>query len=501
VAALYFGAMLAGVVLVPLDLQMTPEVVARIAERADTRHLVVGTGKDAPDPAQLGIPDLRTRTVPAMTAPPDDPPEKDEHPFPADWEEQVAAWTRPDRETLFEIVFTSGTTGQPKGVMITHGNLLATVEASDHIIPAWQHRAVSLIPLSHLFGQLELFYALFIGGDVLYLRSRNPRVIFAAIRAHRMTTMVAVPQLLQLFWTAIEREVERQGKERAFARLRQLARRLPYPARRLLFRRVHQNFGGSLRLLISAAAFLPPALQEAWEDLGVVVMQGYGATECGFASATSFSEHLPGTVGKPYPPVSLRLAPEDQEILVGGPTVSPGYWRDADATGAAFVDGWYHTGDIGRLDPRGNLILSGRKKNIIVLPNGLNVFPEDIENALRVAGLDDVVVLETEPGRIEAVVLPPGTPVLPRGDAAAGSTASREATRTPAEEAALRTRLEAAVKAANLTLAAHQRVVGWRLWEEGDFPRTHTLKIRRDLVRAAVVRDAPLPVREEAGAR
>ena len=502
VAALYFGAMLAGVVLVPLDLQMTPEVVKRIAERADTQWLIRGTGRDAPDVAGAGLGHLQSRTVPFMAADPASPDERAELPdeeqrgdveFPAGWEAQVDAWPRPTRGDLFEIVFTSGTTGQPKGVMLTHGNVLATVQAANHIIPPWQHRAVSLLPLSHLFGQVELFYALFIAGDLLYLRSRNPRVIFAAIRDHAMTTMVIVPQLMQLFWSSIEREVERQGKARAFDRLRRIARRLPYPARRLLFRRVHAQFGGRLRLLISAAAFLPPALQEAWEDLGVVVMQGYGATECGFATATSFAEHLKGTVGKPYPPVKLRIDATDGEIVVGGPTVFGGYWRDEAATAAALDEtGAYRTGDIGTLDPHGNLILSGRKKNIIVLPSGLNVYPEDIENALRMAGITEAIVLETEPGKIEAVLLPPDVPVTTR----ASDAATAPVTRTADAEAAIRKSLEAQVRAANATLAAHQRVAGWRLWTEGDFPRTHTLKVRRDLVRAAVSAEASIPVRE-----
>ena len=390
--ALYFGAMLAGVVVVPLDLRMTPEVVIRIADRAATQWLVAGSGPDAPDPSAAGLGHLVQRSLGALTADPSGNPDDDD-PFPTDWEAQLAAWPRPMRDSLFEIVYTSGTTGQPRGVMLTHGNILSTMEATNQIIPAWHHRAVSMLPLSHLFGQLELFYALMIGGDLLYVRSRNPRVIFEAIRDHRMTTMVVVPQVLDLFWTAIMREVAKQGKTRTVERLRSVSRRLPYPARRFLFRRIHAQLGGHMRLFISAAAFLPPSLQEAWEDLGIVVMQGYGATECGFAAATSLGEHGKGTVGRSKPPVRLQLA-DDAEILVGGPQTFSGYWRDAEATAEALdAEGWYHTGDLGRMDARGNLVLGGRKKNIIVLPNGLNVIPEDIENALRVAGQRDSVVV------------------------------------------------------------------------------------------------------------
>jgi long-chain acyl-CoA synthetase len=497
--AVYFGAMRAGVAIVPIDLRMAHDTVERISASADAGWLAVGTGRDAPDPREAGLEHLPTRTIGFLTAEPAHEPASGadegglEVAFPADWERQLEAWPRPTRADLFEIIYTSGTTGQPKGVMLSHGNILATLEATNRLIPAWDHRIVSLLPLSHLFGQLELIYVLLRGAHVLYLRSRNPRVIFDALREQRVTTMVVVPQVLDLFWTAITREVEKRGQLRSFERLRGVARRLPYVLRRLLFRRLHSQLGGSLRLFVSAAAFLPPALQRAWEDVGVIVMQGYGATESGFATATSVEDHPVGSVGRSAPPTQLRLADEDGEILIGGPTVFAGYWQDPEATAAAMdADGWYQTGDVGRFDERGNLILSGRKKNIIVLPNGLNVFPEDIENALRVAGLRETVVVETAPGRIEAVVLPPDQPVMPRGDGVMPEGPERSAE----QWASLRSQVESAVKEANRALSMHQKIEAWRFWPSGDFPRTHTLKIKRDLVRAWAAADAPQPVRD-----
>jgi long-chain acyl-CoA synthetase len=192
------------------------------------------------------------------------------------------------------------------------------------------------------------------------------------------------------------------------------------------------------------------------------------------------------------PPVTIRLDPADSEILVSGPTVSPGYFDDEEATAAAFgSDGWYRTGDIGRFDDRGRLVLVGRKKNIIVLPNGLNVYPEDIENLLADQGLDQVVVLETAPGHIEAVVMPPGTtPVVAPGRGG-------QADRTQTEDEAVRARISAIVKAVNAELAPHQRLGGWRMWPEPDFPRTHMLKIKRDAIREWVGADVPLAVRED----
>jgi long-chain acyl-CoA synthetase len=487
VPALYFGAMRACVPFVPLDLRMSAGAIERIVARADAKFLVLGTGRDAPDPADARLERFPCATAEALAADPDST-------FPPDWEKQVESWPRPGREDIAEIVFTSGTTGEPKGAVLTHGNLVGDIEAAHNLIPEQEHRAVSLLPLSHLLEQVAtVYYAMSVGAYVLYIRSRNPRVIFEAIRDHRTTSLVLVPQVIDLFWAAIEKEVAARGQLKLFNRMRRIARRLPYPARRLIFRSVHRRFGGSLNLIVSAAAFLPPALQQAWEDLGVVVMQGYGATECGVASATNQRDHGLGTVGRTIKPVKVKLA-EDGEILVSGPTLFHGYWRDPVTTAASMTpDGWYRTGDIGRHDEAGHLVLMGRKKDIIVLPNGLNVYPEDIENALRTAGIRDAVVVETKPGRIEAMVLAPGDPVLPpvglRSDAPQAPKVD--------DPARLRAEIEAAVRAANQTLAVHQRVVAWRLWPDADFPRTHTLKVQRDRVRAWAVIDEPLPVREE----
>jgi long-chain acyl-CoA synthetase len=467
--AAYFGAMTAGLVLVPLDLRMAPDAIERIAKRADAKRLILGTGRDAPDLGEAGLGDFPTIRLDELTAEADDT-------FPPDWEEQLGSWPRPAATDIVELIFTSGTTGTPKGVMLAHDNVLASVKAMHHVVPPIEHRVVSLLPLSHLLEQaVALFYALDVGADILYVRSRNPRVIFEAIGRHRTTSMVVVPQILELFWAAVEREVQKSGRADSFARLRRIARHLPYALRRLMFRQVHARLGGGLRLFVCSGAFLPPALQQAWEDLGVVVVQGYGATETGFGTCTTREDHGLGTVGRAVSPVEMRLG-HDGEVQFRGPTLFKGYWHDLDSTMAAFTnDGWYRTGDIGRLDDAGRLILMGRTKDIIVLPNGLNVYPEDIENALRTAGVRDSVVVETHPGRIEAVILGPPD----AGDPAA----IKEAT-------------QRAVKAANSTLATHQRVASFRLWPEDDFPRTHTFKVKRDAVRRWTALAEPLPVRE-----
>jgi long-chain acyl-CoA synthetase len=480
--AAYFGAIRARLILVPLDLRMSSDAITGIVAKAEPSHLLLGTGRDAPDPREVGLERFPTTTVDAICTEPDET-------FPPDWDEQVADWERPKPDELWELVFTSGTTGTPKGVMLAHDNVVESIGSMHRVIPAIDHRIVSLMPLSHLLEQsVGVLYAMSVGADVLYVRSRNPRVIFDSLREQRVTSLVLVPQVLDLFWEAITREVDKSGRRAMFDRLRAIARRLPYPARRWLFRRVHAALGGELRLIVSAGAYLPPALQQSWEDIGVILIQGYGSTENGFGTCTTREDHGLGTVGRPQPPVEMRIA-EDGEILFRGPTLFKGYWRDEEATARAIdADGWYRSGDIGHLDDGGRLVLSGRTKDRIVLPNGFKVYPEDKENALRDAGIRDSVVLDTEPGRLEAIVLAPGTHGIPQGgDVPPGGT-TIAAAGTPDE---VRARIDAAVKEANMHLGQAQRIVAWRLWPEADFPRTHTLKVKREAIRAWVAADRP----------
>ena len=207
VPAVYYAAMRVGLIVVPLDLRMAPDVIQRIAEKAAASALAVGTGLDAPDASAAGLGHMTIRTVKWLTADPahENAARTDEggldDPFPADWEAQVDSWPRPTRDSLFEVIYTSGTTGMPKGVMLKHGTILSTMEAITHLLPPREHRTVSLLPASHLFEQAPvMFFGMMIGADILYLRSRTPRVIFESFREQRVTTMVGVPQLLELRW-------------------------------------------------------------------------------------------------------------------------------------------------------------------------------------------------------------------------------------------------------------------------------------------------------------
>lgn len=448
--AVFFGALRAGVILVPLDLRMSAEVIRRIASASGARALAIGDAVDEATRAAAGLADLPTVEIASIVA--DADPERA-----LERTREVASWPLPARSGIFEIIYTSGTTGHPKGVVLTHGNVLTWIGSATRIIAPREHRTVSLIPLSHIFGQIaELFYSVHVGAAILYVRTVDPKLLFAAFRAHRVTTMAVVPEALELFWRGIEREVERRGQKRTFALLVRIAGHLPFAMRRALFSSLHRQLGGELRLFVASGAYLPPSLQRRWEALGIRVLQGYGATECGIVSATTERDPAVATVGRPIPPASVEIA-DDGEVLVGGPGVFAGYWQEPEAT-AKVIDerGRYRTGDRASLDGRGRLVYRGRAREMIALPNGMKVHPEDIEDALRDAGVPDAVVMETRPGRIEALIL------RPRVDGVD---------------------VDTSVKRANGVLGQHQRLRAWSYWPDDDFPRTHTLKVARGTVR------------------
>jgi long-chain acyl-CoA synthetase len=234
-----------------------------------------------------------------------------------------------------------------------------------------------------------------------------------------------------------------------------IAGRLPFGLRRHLFPAIHARLGGKFEFFVSGGAYLPPPLAQRWENMGIKVLQGYGLTEASpIVSANSLGRRKLDSIGRPVSCVELRLA-EDGEFLIRGPSVFKGYWQDPPATAEAFEDGWYHTGDMGRRDEAGYLYYTGRKKNVIVLANGMNVHGEDVENALRATGLI-----------VDAVVVP-----------VEGSDGTPEVHALLALED--RARAEEVVRLANRALAPHQQIRGYTVWPEADFPRTHTLKIRR----------------------
>lgn len=458
--ASFFGAMRLGAIVVPLDVRSSPEFVERVVTQSDPKLALLSQltrdswNRDTPTFLVEDfetVPEKKTGLGPIDVCPKD----------------------------VAELVFTSGTTGEPKGVILTHQNITSNARGAHQVIPDLPYfRLLSILPLSHMFEQtIGLILPLLRGASIFYPPSRQSTILFRAFQQQSITTVLAVPQALQLFMDAIEREVKKQGQEERWNRLLAIAARLPLESRRFLFRNVHRRLGGEFKFFVSGGAPIDPDLVTKWGLLGIRVLQGYGATETApVVTATGFDDHDPRTVGKAVPGVQLRIAP-DGEVLVKGPNVSPGYWNNPEATAEVFQDGWYRTGDLGYFDSRGDLNLRGRKKNMIVLPNGMNVYPEDIENALlEEPGLTDAVVIGRErDGDLELHAI-----LLLQGDA------------DP----------EAIVKRTNKRLAAHQRLKGHTVWPEKDFPRTHTLKAKRDeMLRILAAREATADSQTPAGLR
>jgi long-chain acyl-CoA synthetase len=444
-----FGVWLAGGVLVPIDLRTPADVIARLRERSDPRLLLAdGVAATASDLPTLSVSEL-ART--------------------ADAKPVACARGAPEAVEVAELVFTSGTTGAPKGVILTHANILSNVDAALDALPIEaSERLLSLLPLSHMLEQTAgLLAPLAAGATIYYTQTLRSSAVQAAMQRHRVGLIVCVPEILRLLLAGVEREVERSGKQGQWRALLRLAGRLPMGVRPALFARVHHRLGGRLRLALCGGATLNPELWQAWESLGVRVIQGYGATECApIVTSNRLEQRLPAAVGWPVKAVYVRIA-ADGEVQVRGPNVTPGYWREPDETAAAFEDGWYLTGDLGRYGARGELQLLGRKKDMIVLPDGRNVFPQDIEDELkRQPAIRDCVVLgKPRPDGGEEV----HAAIIPAGDA---------------EDVA------AAVREANARLGPRQNVSAFTIWPETDFPRTPSLKVKRADVLAVVTQKA-----------
>ncbi len=365
---------------------------------------------------------------------------------------------------LAEIAFTSGTTGSPKGVMLTHGNFLSAVEALTKAFPFKKRwRALSLLPLSHAFEQTVDFLTLFKAGiQVTYLERTNRLTILKAMRKGKITSVALVPQVLNILMNGIEQEVEKQSKQKVWQILNQIAPNTPIWMRRILFHQVHQKFGGSLKFFGCGSAPLNLKLAQKWEALGIEIFEGYGATETTAALTINTPEAKRlGSVGRVLPGMEVRINPKNSVIETRGPNISPGYFEDEEKTKNAFTDSWYKTGDVGEFDRDKFLYITGRETWRIVLPNGQKVYPEDLEKKLNAHPLVQescIVGIKKEEGEVvHAAVI----------------------TKYPQK-------LDSIIQDTNQKLASHEQIMEWTLWPQDDFPRTPILKIDRRKVQDTI---------------
>ncbi len=367
------------------------------------------------------------------------------------------------RDDVAEIIFTSGATAEPKGVVLTHGNILANLIPIEKEAASFRRylkwflpiRFLVLPPLSHLFGQaMALFIVPMVGGTVIFMHGYNPVDVIGQIRKRRISVLVCVPKMLDVLRTHLVAQK---------LRVSELADRRLHIARRWLKHwRVHRLFGFKFWSLIVGAAPLDSELEEFWSRLGFVVVQGYGLTET--APIVTFNnpfEVRRGSVGKVIPGVEIKIAP-DGEILIKGETVTHGYFKAKTETEEAFEGGWFHTGDIGSLDDHGNLYIRGRKKEIIVTPEGMNVFPQDVEH-----------VLNSLPGVLESAVIG----VRTDGEERVHAVVALDRRRAEYEGSI---DIEGLMRIANSRLADHQKLRGIKQWPGERLPRTEgTQKLKR----------------------
>lgn len=436
----FWGCVLRGAVVVPVDYRASADLLTRVVGIAKGKLLLAGDEVTAPP---LNIPV---------------------------WPIASISWDRPtegfrpmsvSRDDTAEILFTSGATAEPKGVIIQHRNILANVvpveremlKYKKYATPFRPIRFLNLLPLSHMFGQaMATFIPPMLPGVVVFMHGYNPHEIVRQIKTRRISVLVCVPKILDVLREYVLRAVPE-------------AAQAPPPGthwvkRWWMYRRVHRLFGWKFWAFIVGAAPLPAELEEFWGRLGFVVIQGYGLTETAPIVTLNHPFHTrKGSVGKPIAGVEVKIS-EDGEILVRGDNVTSGYLNPDAESARAFEGGWFHTGDVGSLDDAGRLSIRGRKKEMIVTADGMNVFPEDVENVLnRVDGVrDSAVVGVTEDGRerVHAVLL------LDAG--------------TDPEKVISRT---------NAQLEDHQRVRGYSVWLQEELPRTEgTRKLKRRELRS-----------------
>jgi long-chain acyl-CoA synthetase len=455
--AAFWGCVLRGVTVVPIDETHSTAFAGRVCRMIEPKAIVIGATVETP-PFAGSIPVLRLSGI--------------------DWN-GVRPFTpvHSSPDDAAEILFTSGATAEPKGVVITHRNILANIVPVENGVAKYRHWAIpfapirflNLLPLSHMFGQaMTMFIPPMLAGTVVLQRSQSPQKIIRQIKSRRISVLVCVPKILDVLKEHII-GVEPQSTA-------------PPPAsdkfwwRWWRYRRVHRLFGAKFWAFIVGGAALDTGLERFWTGLGWAVIQGYGLTEAAPIVTLNHPFHAKqGSVGKPIAGVELRIAP-DGEVLVRGGNVTQGYFGNEAATRQAFDDGWFHTGDIGELDAAGQLIIKGRKKEMIVLPDGRNVFPEDVERVLNsIDGVSESAAVGLDSGgseRVHAVL------ALDEGADA-----------------------EAIIRQANSTLEDHQKIRGYTIWPEATLPRTEgTRKLKRAAIRAQLRGEATvLPDAEASG--
>ncbi len=386
------------------------------------------------------------------------------------------------RDHLASLLYTSGTTADPKGVMLTHANLLGEAEA----VFAWAHigpndAVLGVLPLFHVLSQMaNLLLPLVAGTRVVYLSTLNTTELLRALRERNITAFAVVPQFFYLIHDRIFKEVAQRGALTRFAfawmrRITVLGRKMGFNPGRILFAKIHNLFGKNMRLLVTGGSRFDPKIGRDFYSLGIDVLQAYGLTETsGGAFVNPPDKNVIGSVGQPLKGLEAKISdpqasddgsPATGEIIMRGPIIMKGYWNRPDASAEVLKDGWLYTGDLGYIDEHGNLFITGRRKEVIILANGKNIYPEEIEtHYLQSPFIKEICVMGMEgtagSEKLYAVVVP-NFEVL------------RQRKVVNAKEV-----IRFDIEGLSAKLASTKRISGYEIWQE-DLPRTTTRKLKR----------------------
>jgi long-chain acyl-CoA synthetase len=482
----YFGILRAGAVVVPVDPDMDGAAMANIARASAA---TVALWDDVA--AKNGEAAVR-RLLPALKG--FDLRDFTELPSAAEEAAMAPLQVVVKGSDLASILYTSGTTGEPKGVMLTHANFTSLLAALGPIFPlSEKDRVLSVLPLHHTFEfTCGMLLPLSRGSRILYLDELTAEKLSEGLTKGRVTAMVGVPALWQMLERRVQQRVKEQGATAAkafdFAMEinRVLGQRAGLNLGRVFFGDIHDALGGGPRYLISGGAALPKQTAEFFQGLGLPLAEGYGLTEASpvLTVAIASSRAKPGNVGRAIPNVEIKIDnPNDKgvgEVLARGPNVMVGYANNEEATSQVLVDGWLKTGDLGKLDKKKRLTIVGRQKDVIVSSNGENVYPDDLETLLgKVAHIKELAIVGVDDGQGGERVGCLAVPERPVDDTEAAETT---VARTLRQERCTRALREAFQK---LPKGSQPAVV--HLYEI-DLPRTATRKVKRNEVAAILAR-------------
>jgi long-chain acyl-CoA synthetase len=467
----------AGGVLVPLDYKLTPAEHWQLLEHSGARILIT----EYPIWRQLSTAPERANAANLQTVLVTEAPPNVDLAGALRWEgfksEQEPIFVPRNRKDVASIVYSSGTGGRPKGCMMTHENYLEQCVALTSLYPFWPGvRYLSILPTNHAIDFMVGFFGPFTcGASVVHLRTLRPEFVRQAFTKYKITYVSLVPLVLKNLQKGLQAKFNElpPSQRKIFDKLVAVNKAFTksHPRlwlSRLLLKQVHAAFGGELRAIIVGGAFTEPQTLQLFYDLGIPVANGYGLTEAGTAiTVNDLKPFRADTVGKPLPGMEVKIAdpaPDGVgEVYVRSKTVMSGYLNDPELTAETIVDGWLRTGDLGRFDAQGHLLLSGRKKNMIVTEEGKNIYPEDIESVFESLPVKEFCVFAAN------YVWPKRSMVGEQLILAI----HLENNQTFTDE------LKADIAKRNSRLLNYQRIHGILLFAE-DFPRTASLKIKRN---------------------